>query len=230
MAIELYELVGTDDRRFSPFCWRTRMALAHKGLDVVAIPCKFTEKAKFAFSDQERVPVIRDGANTVHDSWRIAEYLEDSYPDQPSLFGGAIGRAEAKFFNVYTDREIHLALVNLVILDIHDHCDPVDRTYFRTTREKRFGRRLEDIQAKRTEAKPQFDRVMAPLAVVVAEQPFFCGDRPAYADYIVFGAFQFARGISPFALLDADNPLAAWRGRMMDLFGGLARSTTAYPG
>lgn len=34
MTIQLYELVGADDRRFNPFCWRTRMALAHKRLDL----------------------------------------------------------------------------------------------------------------------------------------------------------------------------------------------------
>lgn len=33
MAITLYELAGADaDRRFSPFSWRVRMALLHKGL------------------------------------------------------------------------------------------------------------------------------------------------------------------------------------------------------
>ena len=33
MTITMYDLAGAEaDRRFSPFCWRTRMALAHKGL------------------------------------------------------------------------------------------------------------------------------------------------------------------------------------------------------
>jgi hypothetical protein len=32
MAIKLYDLAGAElDQRFSPYCWRTRMALAHKG-------------------------------------------------------------------------------------------------------------------------------------------------------------------------------------------------------
>jgi hypothetical protein len=32
MAIKLYDLAGAkSERRFSPFCWRTKMALAHKG-------------------------------------------------------------------------------------------------------------------------------------------------------------------------------------------------------
>jgi glutathione S-transferase len=51
---------------------------------------------------------------------------------------------------------------------------------------------------------------------------------PINADYIVFGAFQWARAISDFELLAADDPLRAWRGRMLDLFGGLARGTPAY--
>jgi glutathione S-transferase len=31
MAIQLYDLAGAeDDRRFSPYCWRVKMALQHK--------------------------------------------------------------------------------------------------------------------------------------------------------------------------------------------------------
>ena len=43
MTLVLYDLVGRDDRRFSPHCWRTRMALAHKGLEHEARPTRFTE-------------------------------------------------------------------------------------------------------------------------------------------------------------------------------------------
>ena len=89
--------------RFSPYCWRTRLALAHKGLEVETIPWRFTEKEALAFSGQGRVPVIRDGDRVVQDSWAIAEYLEDSYPDRPSLFGGATGRAHARFINAWAD-------------------------------------------------------------------------------------------------------------------------------
>jgi len=33
MTITLYDLAGAEaERRFSPFCWRTKMALAHKVL------------------------------------------------------------------------------------------------------------------------------------------------------------------------------------------------------
>ena len=89
MPLKLFELVGTDNARpFSPFCWRTRMALAHKGLSAESIPWCFTEKHAIAPHQSEKVPVLLDGETSVVDSWVIANYLEDSYPDRPSLFGG----------------------------------------------------------------------------------------------------------------------------------------------
>ena len=41
--------------------------------------------------------------------------------------------------------------------------------------------------------------------------------------YILFGTFLWARGTSAFPLLAKDDPLHAWRERMLDLFGGMAR-------
>ena len=65
----MYDLAGADAaRRFSPFCWRTRMALAHKGLDVETIPWRFTDKQAIAFSGQGRVPIVRAGERSVFDS------------------------------------------------------------------------------------------------------------------------------------------------------------------
>jgi len=49
------------------------------------------------------------------------------------------------------------------------------------------------------------------------------GGRPAYADYILFSVFQWARVMSPQAVLGPEDPLNAWRERMLDLFGGFAR-------
>jgi glutathione S-transferase len=58
----------------------------------------------------------------------------------------------------------------------------------------------------------------------LAEQPFLAGASPAYADHIVMGSFMWARATSPFPLLEADDPIFAWRERMLDLFDGLARN------
>ena len=228
MSLKLYELVGADDRRFSPYCWRVRMALAHKGLEAELIPTCFTDKDKIAFSKQDKVPVLVDGETVVSDSFEIACYLEDAYPGRPSLFGGAVGRAEARFINHWVITTVHGPLARLVIKDILDHVDTKDRAYFRDSRTKRLGAPLEDIQAGREARLPEFRTSLAPFRTLLAEQPYMCGETPAFGDYILFGAFQWARVISPFHLLERNDPVHAWRRRMLDLFDGLADGATAY--
>lgn len=228
MSLKLYELVGADDRRFSPYCWRVRMALAHKGLEAELIPTCFTEKDKIAFSKQDKVPVLVDGETVVSDSFEIACYLEDAYPDRPSLFGGAVGCAEARFINHWVITAVHGPLLPIVIKDILDHVDTKDRAYFRDSRTKRLGAPLEDIQAGREARLPEFRANLAPFRALLAEQPYMCGAVPAFGDYILFGAFQWVRVISPFQLLERDDPVYAWRRRMLDLFDGLAEGATGY--
>ena len=231
MAITLYDLAGAEaDRRFSPFCWRTRMALAHKRLAVETVPWRFIEKDKLPSPNQGRVPVIVDGDRVVHDSTAIAEYLEERYPDRPSLFGGEIGRGLARFVQNWTETVLHVGLIRLVLLDIHRHLDPENQAYFRQDREKRFGMRLEDFVGDREARLPGFRASLDPLRRTVERQDFVSGKSPAYADYVVFGAFQWARAVSDFEVLAPDDPVRAWRGRMLDLYDGLARRAPAYGG
>ena len=138
MPIVLYDLAGADPAlRFSPYCWRIRMALAHKGLAVETVPWRFTDTDVIAFSGQGRVPVIRDGETVVADSWAIACYLEAHYPERPSLFGGPTGQAHARLINAWADAAVLGGIVPLVVRDILDAIDPKDRDYFRSSRERR---------------------------------------------------------------------------------------------
>ena len=231
MAITLYDLAGAEaDRRFSPFCWRARMALAHKGLDVETVPWRFTEKDKLPQPNAGRVPVIVDGGKVVHDSTAIADYLETRYRDRPTLFGGESGRALTSFVQNWTETVLQPALVGLVVLDIWRHAAPQDLAYFRQSREERFRTSLENVVKDREQRLPAFRDSLAPLRRTLERQKFLSGEAPAYPDYVVFGAFQWARAISDFELVAADDPVAAWRRRLLDAFNGLARSAPAYGG
>ena len=54
--MKLYDLAGADDDlRFSPNCWRIKMALEHKGLAAETVPWRFVEKDIIAFSGQKTV-------------------------------------------------------------------------------------------------------------------------------------------------------------------------------
>jgi glutathione S-transferase len=140
MAITMYDLAGIEaDRRFSPFCWRAKMALAHKGLASETVPWRFTEKDKLPTPNAGRVPVIIDDGKVIHDSSAIADYLEERYADRPSLFPGEAARGLSKFVQNWTDTVLQVGLIRLVLLDIYNHIGPEDQVYFRQSREERFG-------------------------------------------------------------------------------------------
>ncbi|MBV8926824.1 MAG: glutathione S-transferase family protein [Bradyrhizobium sp.] len=229
MTLQLFELVGTDaGRPFSPYCWRTRMALAHKGLDHGSIPWRFTEKAVIAPHGSDKVPVLLHVDKAVADSWKIATYLEDAFPDCPSLFGGEGGRAAMKMINSWGDIAIVGGIFPLIVADIPSHLGPPDADYFRTSREARLGRKLEEAAAERDKAVVAFRRALEPLRMTLRAQPFLGGAAPNYADYIVFGGFQWARVVSSFRLLAEDDPIYAWREKLLDAFDGLARKSPGF--
>jgi len=214
--IEIYDLTGANSLRFSPFCSRTKAALRYKGLDYTTVPIRFCDKDKLAFSKQDRVPVITDNGTVVSDSWKIAEYLEDHYPEA-KLFPGPGMKEACRFFNLYIDNTLHPALVPVLVYDIFEKIEPVDRDYFRENREARFGARLEDLAAKRDEFRPRLKSVLADLeAVALGHEYLF--EVFTYADVCLFGSFTFAMRVSDEPLFDAAPSLARWWERMQARF------------
>lgn len=199
MSLKLFELVGTDaSRPFSPYCWRTQMALAHKGLTAESVPWRFTEKSTIAPHGSERVPVLLHHEKPVVDSWAIANYLEDNFPDRPSLFGGQGGRAMARTLNAWGDIAIVGGIFPLIVADIPEKLDETDAAYFRKSREARFGgKTLEEVMASRDTAVIGFRKSLEVMRQTLKKQPFIGGSAPNYADYIVFGGFQWGAGDQP---------------------------------
>ena len=225
MAITLYELVDGKGRRYSPYCWRIRMALAHKGLRPDIELCWHSDR-KLAFSGQSLVPVLVDGRRVVNDSWSIASYLDEAYPDRPLLMAGVQGRSFAKFLNGWTDTIIGRPLVRSLYLDIWKTLHPdADRDEFRKRREERNGATLEALFANRDRDFDEFNRAIAPLEHLLRNQPYIAGSAPAYVDYIVFGTLQMPRRLDDIDPLSSQRiAISRWRSDMRQLFGGLADS------
>ena len=222
--ITLYDLAGADpDLRFSPYCWRTKLALAHKGMPVDAMPWRFTETDTLAFSGQGRVPVIQDGATVVSDSWTIAVYLEQSAPT-PTIFGGVGGQAHARFINAWADSVMMPGIATLIVSDLLDVVAEKDRDYFRSSRESRFGKTLEEVQAGREGRVTAFRASLTPLRVALQGRPWLGGATPSYADHIVAGTLMWPRCTSAFPVVDPEGPIAEWFGRVLDLYDGFGRS------
>ncbi|CAB3700090.1 MAG: glutathione S-transferase family protein [Achromobacter sp.] len=225
--LTLYDLAGADETlRFSPHCWKTHMALAHKGLTAQTVPWRFTEKEKIEFSGQKLVPVLVHDQHVVSDSWRIACYLEDTFPERPSLFGGDGGRAVSLFANSWADTTLVPVLARLLLPAIHGLIHEQDKDYFRASREKRFGP-IEDLPSGYAEQIQALRAALLPLRHTLGKQPFLSGAQHGYADYAVFGMFMWARCTSTLELLEPDDLVYAWRERLLDAFDGLARRAPA---
>jgi glutathione S-transferase len=144
------------------------------------------------------------------------------------LFGGSSCRVLTRFVQNWTETVLQTGLFRLVVLDIYRHCTPQDQIYVRRSRDEMLHATLEDVVQDREARLPAFRVSLDPLRRTLRRQAFVCGEAPAYADYVVFGVFQWARAISDFEVLVADDPIRAWHSRILDLFGGLARRTPAY--
>ena len=74
--VRLYELVLDNGRSASPYVWRIRYALAHKGLKCEPVPVGFTEISGIENGRFKTVPIIQHGSTVMSESWDIAEHLE----------------------------------------------------------------------------------------------------------------------------------------------------------
>jgi glutathione S-transferase len=224
----LYALAGADKaRQFSPHVWKTVMSLAHKGLDYETVPVSFTDIPAIENGCAATVPLLRDGEKLVRDSFEIALYLDEAYPDRPSLFGGEGGKAMARFIENWSQSTLHMAVTRIAILHIHDLLGPEDRAYFRRSREERLGASLEDIAAAGRVEVEGFAKKLQPLRNMLKVQPFIGGEAPLFPDYIVFGALQWLRTTAGAKVLEADDPVALWFARCLDLHGGVGHRVTA---
>jgi glutathione S-transferase len=230
MSLVMYERIGHEGRRPSPFSWRIRYALAHKGPPVEFRHVRFADVETIrALSGQHFVPIVTDGDRVIHDSWNIACYLEDRFPDRPSLFGGAFGRGVARLVNHWADHTLGVAIRRLIAAEFVRCLDAGDRDYYRSSREAAFDCTLEDYCADRPRWLAEFAAVTAPLDRTLSEQRYLAGASPGYADYVVFSMFQYARLGCPDEFLADGTALRRWRDGLTQAFDGLGDRYPGYP-
>ena len=230
MTLLMYERVGHDGRRPSPFSWRIRYALAHKGVPVEFRLVRFADVETIRqLSGQHMVPILLDGDRVVHDSWNIACHLEERFPELPSLFGGEAGRGLARLVNHWSDAVLGTAVRRLIAADFILCLAPEDREYYRRSREAAFGCTLEEYCSDRSRWLEHFAAVTAPLERTLGEQPYFAGTSPNYADYLLFSAFQYMRLGCPDEFVAEGTALRRWRDGLALAFDALGNRYPPYP-
>jgi glutathione S-transferase len=222
--IRLYELVLDNDRSASPYVWRIRYALAHKGVPYESVPVGFTEVSRILGGRFKTVPVIEHGDTAMAESWDIAEYLDRAFPNAPALFAGPAELAMVRLTDTWFTVEVLRRMFGVYVLDVHNAARPEDRAYFRRSREEYLkGTTLEAFTADRDARLSKLRDALTPLRVHLSHHPFLGGSAPNYADYIALGAFHWVASVSTLPLLANNDPLRPWIERGFDLYGGLGR-------
>lgn len=221
MTIILHDLVNARGRRPSPYCWRTKLALAHKGLAFETKPTRFLEIKNIDQGQFKLVPVLEVDGQFIGDSMAIAATLDQQYPDKPELLGSGVGKAAIEFFVRWTLTQVMSLGVNIVLYDIWTMLDGEDAEYFRQTREKRIGKTLEQIHADRALSYEPLIKSVEPVRQIIKSQAFISGEQPSFMDYSLSSVFQWMRTVSPHRPFPNQDPMMAWLERCFGLYDGL---------
>jgi glutathione S-transferase len=224
-AMTLYELAAPPGVScWSPYVWRVRMVLRHKGLGFRSVPVNLTRLDAVPTDNVKGLPVLHARGQFVHDSWRITCFLEETFAASASVCGGKLGRAHTKALADWTDHALIGGLRELLAADILRLLPAEDKDYFRSSRQVWFGRTIEATRRRHGSLLRAFREALAPMRTTLATQPFLGGESPSYADYAAFGPLQCARIVRPKDILESSDPVHTWRARMLDLFDGYAAS------
>lgn len=217
MPRTLYELANVE----SPFVWRSKFALAHKGLAYETQRAAFTDIPNTLGGRHKTVPILVDANGTeICDSLEIVAYLDKTYPNAPALLAGP-DKIRAEEINALLGQTGFPAFFPLYIRDIWAGLPEKDAAYFRSTREERFNTTLETLSADRDTRLEEARASLAPLRDQIAKAPWFSGAAPGYADYIILAFFAWLKGCATTPPLSSDDPLLAYIERGFALYEGL---------
>jgi len=208
MTITLYDIPSSlPGKEWAPNPYKAKFALDYKGIPFNTEWVEFPdiEKALKAVgappssvgadgNEKYTTPAIVDSetGKKISDSMVIAEYLDETYPDKPTLFPPGTAAAIAIFQSVW-HKVVLAEMFPLMLPRVFLHLNPESQVFFRKTREPAFGCKIEEILPvpKRPE---QLEKLKAGLSKVAAsldkngkDKLFFLGDTFSYADCIIGG-------------------------------------------
>ncbi|KAI8807071.1 hypothetical protein BJ742DRAFT_814322 [Cladochytrium replicatum] len=222
--MKLYELVpdfSSPDRTIfmGPNGWKVHLSLLRKGIPFEIVEVTWlqlsTEITAKRGGKKATSPAIElEDGTIICDSYRIAEYLEEQYPDRPSLFTGTsdqfatdADRENATRLGKAYSRLIDTGLGNsdpqwAVWYDIiFPHIvnripEGPNKDYF--TSEARLGAGVFKKQMERPQKEDLVTLAKANVAPIIAtlkERPgeFLQGKEPGFVDFVVFGRYAMCR-------------------------------------
>ncbi|KAF8493839.1 hypothetical protein JB92DRAFT_2818570 [Gautieria morchelliformis] len=227
-CITLYDTASRTGNPWNPMSLRARLALNFKGLpfktvwleypdieptlrDIGAAPTFFDNPSprKWIYT----IPVIVDPGHltpagdptVVPDSWAIAEYLDETYPNQNILFPPGTKALQALFI----DHSIMHIILDILLPTWTPNFLPFlnDKSlpYFRQTREAFFKKKLEDVCPRGSQPwEETWDRVQKAFSEIATfldknskGAAFVMGGQVTYADLVLASVLETIILVAP---------------------------------
>lgn len=206
----LYERAGLDGLCPSPVCWRSRIALALKGIEVERQPLRFADVDRLeALTGSRTVPVLAADGAMVAGSDAIAARLDAMAPGLPPLIGEGIAAAGAD-----VEREFGSRIGPLVGADFMRRLLPEDRDYYKQSREARFGKTFEELEALRPGLELDLAFSLGRLEPQLDEHRYLGGDEIGWLDIVVYSYVAWIGFASPRSVPELVNPVRTWFERL----------------
>ena len=195
-----------------PYCEKVRLILEEKGVPYGKVEVPYHRREEIQrLSGQNLVPVLVDGATVVFDSPRIADYLEERFPE-PGLYPG--GRAMHKVVEEWADFQLARNPLLLAFPEWHRRLkDPEEAAFFKADKERRnvpfsvlaekgprYLRRLRGHLAYLEEVLRQRDYILGSFGV---------------ADVAVYGQLWTYARLCEEAIFSEFVAVARWRERVL---------------
>lgn len=206
----LYERAGVDGLCPSPVCWRARIVLALKGVDAGRRALRFADVELLAGETGSRtVPVLAMDGVVIATSDAIAAHLDAMLPSGPRLMGDEAAAAGADL-----EREFGARIGPLVCADFRRRLLPEDRDYYAESRQARYGRSFEQLEAIRSGLELDLAFSIGRLEPRLDESRNLAGEEPGWQDIVVYTYLLWTGFASPRSMPELVNPVRTWFERL----------------
>ncbi|KAK7690189.1 hypothetical protein QCA50_006840 [Cerrena zonata] len=213
--IILYDIPGKNPKytAWSPSTWKTRYGLAYKGLpfktewveypDIESLCKKLGAPPTWKNDDGSplyTLPVIYDPSTktVVEESFKIAKYLDKTYPNTPRLIPDNTAALQSGF-RMGFELNVTEPLWDLVVLAACNNLNPRSQEFFRRTREAN-GKKLETYASPGEVHDMALKKVETGLKKVSqwfdhndGTGPFVMGDIISHADFALAGRLMWGK-------------------------------------
>lgn len=160
-----------------------------------------------------------------YDSLKIAEYLDEKYPENPLLNNNPKSNELIQHYGI----NCAISSCKLSLGDLIIHMDEASKAYFIENRMAMLKITLEDLDGNREEHIASYFNNLKPLIEHLNKNKFIDGEKPLIHDYVLISNIQFLNTASPrtYQELIKNNPseeFKNWVDRMENLFDGYLKS------